>query len=230
MINIFLGIIATLFTAALVLQIIGIWKKIPLMVLITKPFLISMILISYILLIKNYLPDSRLLLIHGTTALSLAFTGTVLFMIEDKKLFTTGGAVCFFISILENLAVTYPSFKLYPQKLWFILLFTVLLCAAAIACFLLFIKSRKLSSTLIYFFSMAVTGLYVYSALITLFGEPELYSALLFAGSVFFMFSLFTKIKREADENSPLLSFLSIITCTISQLLFASGCVLMQVM
>ena len=230
MINIFLGICATLFTASLVLQIIGIWKKIPLMVLITKPFLISMILISYILIIKNYLPDSRLLLIHGTISLSFAFIGTVLFMIEENKIFLLAGSFCFLISTLENLAVTFPSFKLYPQPIWLIILLTALFIGLILTAFLIFIRTKKLSNLLIYFFSMLISGLYMYSAFITFSGDTKLYSALLFAGSILLSFTIFTKIKREADNKSPLLTFLSIISCTISQLLFASGCLLMQIL
>ena len=226
MINIFLGIIITFFTAALVLQIIGTLKNIRLMTLITKPFLLTMTTAFFILIIKDYLPDSRFLLIYGTVALALAFSGNILF-IFNRTGTKIAGAATFLLSTISALFVTFPSFKLFTPPLPVSVIYFIIYGSIITVLYIFLIKEKSVLPSILYFVFFAIKSVYLYSVLITCQGERKVYSFIMLLSACLLLSSGFFMTKKEAD-NKPLFAFLSITLCTLSYASLSASLILMQ--
>lgn len=230
--NIFIGIGGTFLVSAAVLQIIAIVKNITLMEKITKPFPAAMILLVFILLEKNYLPDSKFLILHGTISLFLSLAGSVLSIFKGKKTLCALGNILLTLAVLESVLITSPSFRLYSFNAVIAVIINMLYAALIILGFFIFIRNRKRSSAVFYFLSMAAAAFFSYSALLTLAGDTKLYSAMLFLCSISIFAAILVQTRKESDgENetgSKKFSIVYFALKTSAELLFAAGCVLMQ--
>lgn len=238
--NIFIGIGGTFLVSAAVLQIIAIVKNISLMEKITKPVPAAMILLVFILLEKNYLPDSKFLILHGTISLFLSLAGSVLNIFKEKKRLRAPGNILFTLAVLESVLITSPSFRLYSFNAVIAVIVTALYAALIILGFFIFVRNRKRSFIFFYFLSMAAAAFFSYSALLTLAGDTKLYSAMLFLCSLSIFAAILVRTKQESNEEnaeeideasgigSKKLSIVYFALKTSAELLFAAGCVLMQ--
>lgn len=238
--NIFIGIGGTFLVSAAVLQITAIVKNIPLMEKITKPVPDAMILLVFILLEKNYLPDSKFLILHGTISLFLALAGSVLNIFKEKKRLCALGNILFTLAVLESVLITSPSFRLYSFNAVIAVIITALYAALIILGFFIFIRNRKRSSIGFYFLSMSAAAFFSYSALLTLAGDTKLYSAMIFLCSLSIFAAILVQARQEGDKEnneesgeasgigSKKLSIVHFALKTSAELLFAAGCVLMQ--
>ncbi|MCR5400138.1 MAG: hypothetical protein K6E78_00925 [Treponema sp.] len=226
MTNIFLGIIIAFFTAALVLQIIGNLKEIRLMTLITKPFLLPLISAFYILIIKNYLPDSRFLLIYGQLSLTLAFAGNI-FFIFSKNWTKIAGSLSYMLSLVSALFITFPSFKLFTPPIFLSILFFLVFFSGLTLVYIFVIKEKSLLLTILYFAFFSIDSVYLYSTLITCAGEKKLYSVILLISAILISGAGYFMTKKEAQKKS-LYNFLSITIASVSYALLQGACILMQ--
>lgn len=225
---IFLGIAAFFFVSSVVAKIIGIVKKIPSIEKIASPFIPSSIILAFVFLIKNFLPDSRFLLINGTLSISLVLISEIMFIFKRKRIFYIAGNVSFILGILSALFITNPSFKLYDFPPFFAFFTYSVYIALILVLFFTFIKTKTPLVSTFYFAKMISSAIYSYSTLITLFGDARLYSTILFSGSIFLMAEVFFNSKNESKITSSTQELFPFIFLTIFLVSFASGIVLMQ--
>ena len=196
------------------------------MTLITKPFLLPLISAFYILIIKNYLPDSRFLLIYGQLSLVLAFAGNI-FFIFSKNWTKIAGTLSFILSLFSALFITFPSFKLFTPPVFLTILFFLVFLSGITLIYIFMIKEKSLLLTLLYFSFFAMASIYLYSTLITCAGEKKLYSVILLISAILICCAGYFMTKKEAQKKS-LYNFLSITISSISYALLQGACILMQ--
>ncbi len=228
MVDIFIILAAAVFTAAFTLQSVGTIKENSAMKKTTRPFLFIGLALFYVLSIAQYIPDSIRLLINGSAAILYAFAGTMLFTFKGRRPFFYGSLAAFFLSLASQISVTWASFKLYAFPIWISVLVCLILVFSAAAVFMIFIKSAKTSIIFAYVVSVLLLSVYIYTSLLTLAGEPGLYSVLMFSGSLLAAATVVMQIKKEVEETSSLFKFASLATGTSALTAFALGCVFMQ--
>lgn len=185
--NILFLVFTTLFVASAVLEIIGYHKKINLMEYIANPCLYVLLLAAWLMILVPLIPDSLNIIIFVSAAVLFGLTGACLQFLPKKKRIVVTSAIFFIASFLCYIMLIRPSFRLFSLPVWI----SVIIFLAYVAMFVLYYifvtgKRSPVKTAGIAIFMIPLMILH-YGSIITLFGQPRLYSALLFAGCSIFI-------------------------------------------
>lgn len=180
--NILFLIFTALFIASAVVEIIGYHKKISLMEYIAAPSMHAFLLAAWLMVLVPLAPDSITIIVWISAAVIFGLTGACLQFLPKKRKNVVACAIFFVASFLSYIMLIRPSFRLFSFSPWII----AAIFAAYIALFVLYYifaigkrNALKTAGTVLFIAPLMVLH---YGSVLTLFGQPRLYSALLFAG------------------------------------------------
>ncbi len=216
-----------LFLISAVLQTIGYCKKINIMEYIAKPLMYASLISAAVFALIPRLPDSYNILICTCIALGLGMLAACLLLAPKRKRFLIASMLSFTLSSTGWLCLIWPSFKLFSPNPYI----TVVLLVIYTTLFVLFVlfeigkKSPvKIAGIFVYLLPIMV---FHYATILTLLGQPKLYSAILTAGSTCLLVSQAFIVKGFFKKASPSIRFARTIVFSISQLAITAGFIVM---
>ena len=201
--NILFLVFTALFIASAIVEITGYYKKISLMEYIANPCMYVFLLASWIMVLTPLLPDSLNIIICVSAAVLFGLTGACLQFLPKTKKNVAASALFFIASFLSFIILIRPSFRLFSLPRWA----SAAIFTAYLTLFVLYyifsIGKRSLVKTAgITIFMIPLMVLH-YGSILTLCGQPKLYSALLFAGSTIFIAAQALIVKGFFVKASP---------------------------
>lgn len=181
--NILFIVFWTFFIASAALEVIGYNKRNLLMEQIAKPCLFGFLLLSSLMLLIPNIPDSTNIIIFVSVALCCGLAGSCIQFVPKTKKTVVLSSGLFILGVISYTYLFIPSYRLFPLP-GIITAAVILIYFGLLAAFYYFIiGKRELIKTVgILAFMLPLIFMH-YSALITLIGQPKLYSILLFIGS-----------------------------------------------
>ncbi len=185
--NILFLVFTTLFIASAILEIIGYHKKITLMEYIANPCLYIFLLAAWLIVLVPLIPDSLNIIIFVSAAVLFGLAGACLQFLPKKRKNVITSAIFFIASFLCYIMLIRPSFRLFSLPTWISAIIFMAYVAMFVLYYIFVIGKRSPAKTAgIAFFMVPLMFLH-YGSILTLFGQPRLYSALLFAGCTIFI-------------------------------------------
>ncbi len=185
--NILFLVFTTLFIASAILEIIGYHKKINLMEYIANPCLYVFLLAAWLMVLVPLIPDSLNIIIFVSAAVLFGLTGACLQFLPKKKRIVITSAICFIVSFLCYIILIRPSFRLFSLPIWVSAIIFAVYAAMLVLYYIFVTGKRSPAKTVgIAIFMIPLMVLH-YGSILTLCGQPRLYSAMLLAGCTIFI-------------------------------------------
>ncbi len=172
-----------IFLASSILQIIGYTKRISLMEYICKPVMYLSLIAAAIFALILELPDSMNILICTCTSLGLGMIASCLLFAPKIKKVRKLCTAMYMLSTASWLYLIWPSFKLFYFSSWISALIIFLYISALVLFCVLVVKkqtAKKYAETVLYYLPSLI---FHYGVLLTVFGQPKLYSYILISGA-----------------------------------------------
>lgn len=206
--NILFLIFATFFVASATLEIVGYHKKIPLMEYIAKPCMYAFLLAASLMLLIPRVPDSINITVYVSAAILFGLIGAELQFLPKRKRIVITSSLFFIASFLCYIRLIQPSFRLFSLPFWASVLILVVYLALLVLYYIFIIGKRSFIKTAGITIFMIPLMILHYGSILTVFGQPKLYSALLFVGCTIFIASQALIVKGffiKASERDRLL-------------------------
>lgn len=187
--NILFFVFAALFIASAILEIIGYHKKISLMEYIAKPCMYSFLLASSLMILIPLTPDSISIIIFVSAAVIFGLIGAELQFLPKRKRTVITSSLFFIASFLCYIHLILPSFRLFSLPIWANAIIFAVYLTILILYYIFIIGKRSFVKTAGIAIFMIPLLILHYGSILTLFGQPRLYSLQLFAGSSIFIAS-----------------------------------------
>ena len=185
--NILFLVFTAFFIASAILEIIGYHKKINLMEYIANPCLYVFLLAAWLMVLIPLIPDSLNILVFVSAAVVFGLTGACLRFLPKKRKNVITSAIFFIASFLCYIMLIQPSFRLFSLPAWISAIIFLIYVAMFVLYYIFVIKRRNVAKTVGIAFFMIPLMILHYGSILTLFGQPRLYSELLFAGCTIFI-------------------------------------------
>ena len=225
---IFLAVGLAVTIAAYILQLVALKNQYKKKEAITKPLIVAGLILASVMFLVQRLPDSRNILIWTTIGLLGSFAGDILLLKPENKVRLITGALGFITSNVSFLILLSPSLKLYPMPFWGVLIF-IAFYALIFALIILVILGKQ---PFIVILGMACYFTFAcflnYEGALTFIGNPSLHAACFTLGIATLIASDIVLAKEFTGHPLANNQFIVMIIYPISQLLLATGSVLMS--
>lgn len=206
--SILLFIFWTLFIASAACEIAGYHKKNIRMEHIAKPCMYVFLLAASLMILIPLIPDSISVIIYGSLALLFALAGALLQFFPKKHKTVILSSACFILNFLCYIKLLSPSFKLFSLPFPVTVIISLIYLSALVFFYFYVIGKRNKTKTAGIIIFMLPLMILHYGSIITLTGQPKLYSALLFTGTTVFIASNAMIVKgffKPASEKDRLI-------------------------
>ncbi len=180
--NILFLIFAALFVASALTEIISYHKKLSLAEYIATPCMHTFLLAAWLMVLIPLIPDSLTIIVWISAASAFGLTGACLQFLPKKRKNVIICAIFFVASFFSYIMLIRPSFRLFSFSPWIIAAIFAVYIALFVLYYIFAIGKRnalKTAGTVVFIAPLMILH---YGSILTLFGQPRLYSALLFAG------------------------------------------------
>lgn len=215
------------FLVSATLQVIGYCRRIAIIDYISKPMMYAFLIAAAVFALIPRLPDSFNILFCTCFSLGLGMATSCLLFAPKRKRFLITSMLCFILSSFGWLCLIWPSFRLFTPNPY-ITTGLIILYLTALALFIALVIGNKgifkISCILIYLLPIL---LFHYAAVLTVLGQPKLYSFILTAGSTSLLVSQGFIVKAFFKKASPSERFARTLIFVFSQLFITAGFILM---
>ncbi len=227
--NILFLVFSFLFIVSAVLEIIAYHKKISLMEYIAKPCMYVFLISGFVMLLIPFVPDSLNIIVWNSTALVFALIGSCLQFFPKKRKIIIISSLLFVASFLCYTALIFPSFRLFSIPLFISILIFVLYLTLFVLYYLFIIGKRNIIKTVSIAIFMIPLMILHYGSILTLCGQPKIYSLLLFIGCTIFIASQAMIVKGFFIKATPFYRLLRMILYIAGQFFVTAGFSLMVI-
>lgn len=227
MINIFIGITSLFFLSSIILNLISYKKNYFYIEKYTRIFTYPLILISCILTLIQFFPDSKNIIFLLSFSLICLTIYSIFTIVSEKKYLTVLKVLMFILSNICWIFILYPSIYLYQYSKIFVIIYIFIYMLITAYFLIKILKERIFYSSILPIISLISIAVLNFFSIVTLTESFRLYSIFIFVGSslLFLPNFLLTKsIIKKTDDNNKIISRISFY---LSELLLCTGFVLM---
>lgn len=184
--NILFLVFWTFFLASAALEIFYYSKKNVRMEFVFKPSMYAFLLISSLMILIQNFPDSNNIIICMTLFLSASLASGVILLYPKTRKKVLTACLLYVTGFICCTRLISPSFRLFSLPAWLTLLVLIIYAGLFASYYFFVIGKRNIVKTVFiagYFLPLMN---FHYGTILTVFGQPKLYSVLLFTGSSIF--------------------------------------------